>query len=137
VTQLSDFVARYTYYQHLISRQDKPMDKVSAIHEASEAFVNYDTPMHRMVQYTDDMGITAFTKYFLRIQRVLQKLAKDHPARVLGTVLLGNFLDLGPIVLEGSAVFKFGNNPIQSGPFMLVGALDELATVQASMALIK
>lgn len=137
VTQLSDFVARYTYYQHLISRQDKPMDKISAIHEASEAFVNYDTPMHRMVQYTDDMGITLFTKYFLRIQRVLLKLAKDHPARVLGTVLLSNFMDLGPIVLEGSVVFKFGDNPIQSGPLTLLNVLDELATVSAGAALIK
>jgi len=137
MTQLSDFVARYTLYHHLTARADQPLDKASAIHEASEAFVNYDIPMHRAVQYTDDMGITFFTKYFLRIQRVLLKLGKDHPARVLGTLALGQFLDLGPTVLEGSAVYKIGNNPLHMGPLELGGALDELATIQAGMALIK
>ena len=137
ITQLSDFVARYTLYQHLINKAKDPLSKTEAIHEASDAFVNYDIPMHRGLQFSDDMGITPFTKYFLRIQRVLLKLTRENPARVFTTLMLNNFLDLGPIVLDSSFVHHIGNNPIHSGAFGLPGALDELATVNAGMALVK
>lgn len=136
-TQLSDFVARYTLYQHLISREKNPMSKEAALFEASETFVNYDLPMHRALQYTDDMGLTPFMKYFLNIQRVLQKTVRDNPARVLGMAALGNVMDLGPIVLSSAAVTRIGNNPIQGGAFKFFGTVDDLATINASMALIK
>jgi hypothetical protein len=137
ITQLSDFVARYTLYQHLLNRSNEPLSKADAVQEASDAFVNYDIPMHRGMQYTDDMGITMFTKYFLRIQRVLLKLARENPARVLGTLALNSYMDLGSIVLDSSAVSKIGNNPLNMGAFVYPGALDELATVKAAMALVK
>ena len=136
-TQLSDFLARYTLYQHLISREKNPLSKEAALHEASETFVNYDLPMHRALQYTDDMGLTLFMKYFLNIQRVIQKTARENPARVLGMVALGNVMDLGPIVLSSAAVARIGNNPIQGGAFKFFGTVDDLATINASMALIK
>lgn len=137
ITQLSDFVARYTLYQHLTTRKIDPLSKADAVQEASEAFVNYDIPMHRGLQYTDDMGVTMFTKYFLRIQRVLLKLARDNPARVFLTILLNNYLELGPIVLDSSAVAKIGNNPLHLGALQFPGALDELGTVSAGLALVK
>lgn len=137
ITQLSDFVARYTLYQHVTNRKDSPLSKEDAIHEASETFINYDTPMHPSMQYLDDMGITMFTKYFLRIQRVLLKLSKENPARVLMGVALDNLLDLGPIVLEGSFMTKIGNNPLGPGALNYPYMLDELATVSTGMALVK
>ena len=136
-TQLSDFVARYTLYQHLISREQNPMSKEAALFEASESFVNYDLPMHRALQYTDDMGLTPFLKYFLNIQRVIQKTVRDNPARVLAMAALGNVMDLGPIVLSSAAVTRIGNNPIESGAFKIFGTVDDLATINASMSLIK
>lgn len=137
ITQMSDFVARYALYQHLTTKAKNPLSKADAIQKASDYFVNYDIPMHRALQYTDDMGITAFTKYFLRIQKPLLDLAKENPARVLGTVLLGNFMSLGPIVLDSSFIHHLGNNPIRSGPFDYLGSLKELATVKSAMVLIK
>ena len=136
-TQLSDFVARYTLYQHLISREQNPMSKEAALFEASESFVNYDLPMHRALQYTDDMGLTPFLKYFLNIQRVIQKTVRDNPARVLAMAALGNVMDLGPIVLSSAAVTRIGNNPLESGAFKIFGTVDDLATINASMSLIK
>lgn len=135
-TQLSDFVARYTLYQHLTTKQD-PLSKQAAIDEASDAFVNYDIPMPRSMQYMDDMGLIMFTKYFLRIQRVLMKMGKDHPGKVLGMLALDNYLNLGPIVLDGAAVGHIGNNPFTMGPLQYLGSLDELATVSAAMAVVK
>lgn len=137
ITQLSDFVARYTLYQHLTTRSNNPLSQADAIQEASDAFVNYDIPMHRGIQFTDDMGFTPFTKYFLRIQRVLLKLARENPARVLMALGLNSYMDLGPIVLDSSITQRLGNNPLRSGAFQFPGALDELATVNAAMALIK
>ena len=136
-TQLSDFVARYALYQHLITRTENPLSHEDAIQEASDAFVNYDVPMHRTLQYTDDMGFTPFSKYFLRIQRVLMQTLRENPARVLGMVALGQLHDLGPIVLDSSWIHHFGNNPFRSGALQGFGVIDELPAVAASMALIK
>lgn len=136
-TQLSDFVARYTLYQHLISREKNPMSKEAALFEASESFVNYDLPMPKTLQYMDDMGIMPFMKYFLNIQRVIQKTAKENPVRVLSAIALGNVMDLGPIVLSSAAITRIGNNPVDAGAIKFFGSLDDLATTNAAISLIK
>ena len=136
-TQLSDFVARYTLYQYQTTRKKEPLSKQAAIFEASEAFINYDMPMQRNLQYLDDMGLTPFMKYFLNIQRVLAKTMRENPGRVLSMIAMGQFLDLGPIVLESSMVTRVGNNPMQWGALKLPGSLDDLATVDAAMTLLK
>ena len=137
LTQLSDFVARYTLYQHLTTRKINPMSPEAAIEEASESFINYDIPMARALQYTDDMGITMFTKYFLRIQRVLARRFKEAPGRVMTTLLLHNYLDVLPGVMDSSALAHAGNNPLNTGAVQIFTSLDELATVKAGMSLFK
>lgn len=131
ITQLSDFAGRYTLYKHLTTRTKNRLSKEDAILQASEAFINYDTPMHRGMQYMDDMGFFMFTKYFLRIQRVLLKLSRENPARVLGLALLDSYMNLGPIVTDSHFIAHFGNNPLESGALKYPGALPELATVKA------
>ena len=134
MTKLSDFMARYTMYQHLISKKD-PLSKSEATQKVSEAFINYDIALHRSIQYTDDMGITMFTKYFIGIQKVLMDTVRENPARVLTGVLLSKFLGLGPTVLDGSMWNHIGNNPLRAGPFELIDALSELPMVNAPLAL--
>jgi hypothetical protein len=137
MTQLSDFMARYTQYQYLVSREDNRLSKEDALQQASDDFVNYDIPMHRTMQYLDDMGIFMFTKYFLRIQKVIARLVRDRPGRVLGAIALGQFMNLGPIVLDGSWVSKAGNNPFGVGALGYPGSIDEIATISAAGALVK
>lgn len=137
ITQLSDFVARYTLYQHNINKKVDPMSKEDAMQESSEAFVNYDIPMPKGFQFMDDMGFMMFTKYFFSIQRQLLKLANDNPARVLMTVALGNFMDLGPTVLEGSFLTRLDNNPLGWGALALPGNVDEGLIINSAMSLIK
>lgn len=134
MTKLSDFMARYTMYQHLITK-DNPLIKTEATQKVSEAFINYDIALHRSIQYTDDMGITMFTKYFIGIQKVLMDTVRENPARVLTGVLLSKFLGLGPTVLDGSMWHHIGNNPFRSGPFELFNAIGELPMVNAPLAL--
>jgi hypothetical protein len=73
----------------------------------------------------------------LRIQCVVWKLTRENPARVFTTLLLNNYLNLGPIVLDSSFIHHLGNNPLHSGAFQLPGTLDELATVNAAMTVFK
>lgn len=136
-TQLSDFVARYTLYEHLISRKNDPLTPQQAVQRASDSFVNYDIPMHPILQYSDDMGLTYFTKYFLRIQKELLRVMKENPARMAMVAALGNVVDLGPTVLDSHWINHIGNNPLDQGAFKYVTSLDDLATVSTAAALIK
>lgn len=137
ITQLSDFVARYTLYKHLTERQDNPLSKEDAVQQASEDFINYDIPMHPMLQYVDDMGIIPFMKYFLRIQKPLARIMKEHPGRVIAMLMAGNLVDIGETVLDSSILHKIGNNPIQGGALRYPGTLDELLTISGTLAVIK
>jgi hypothetical protein len=136
VTQLSDFVARYTLYQHLVSKKN-PLSSADAIQEASDSFVNYDIPMHQTVQYLDDMGIMMFTKYFLRIQRVLLKLAREHPTRVIGMMLLDDYFNIAPLVTESSVLNHLFNNPFQAGALNYPAVIDETLLLNAGLSLLK
>jgi hypothetical protein len=133
-TQYSDFVARYALYDHLVNVEGKTHEQ--AVRKSLEAFIHYDVPMQRDLQYLDDMGFTPFVKYFYRIQRVLMDAFKERPARVLGMVLLNRFVDLGPIVLDSSMISHLFNNPFRSGAFRIFDAAEEAATIQAGMALL-
>jgi hypothetical protein len=135
--QLSDFVARYTLYQHLTERNINPLSDAEAIQEASDAFVNYDIPMHKSLQWSDDMGFTMFTKYFLRMQRVLLKTARDNPLRVLMLVAMKNYFHALPVVTDSSFLHHLGNNPLRGGAFEAFKVWDELPLVSMAMQLVK
>lgn len=137
LTQLSDFVARYALYQHLTTRTDNPISEKVAIQEASDAFINYDVPMQRDIQYLDDMGILPFTKYFLRIQRVIRGRFRHAPGKVALMLLAQGYMDWLPSPLDSSIFFKIGNNPMNWGALQFPGVLDELATYKAATSLFK
>lgn len=136
-TQMSDFVARYTLYNYLTTREKDPMSHKDAVIRAMDSFVNYDIPMHPLMQWSDDNGLTYFTKYFLRIQREIMRLAVENPVRVLGTVAAGQYVDLGETLLQSHWLPHLGNNPFRWGALEYPGSLDDLATVSGAMALLK
>jgi hypothetical protein len=137
LVQLSDFVARYALYQHLVNRKENPIAHKFAIQEVSDAFINYDVPMNRHLQYMDDMGLMMFNKYFLRIQRVIRGRFKHAPGKVLMLLLAQGYFDHFPTALDSSILFKFGNNPLSLGALQFPGSLDELMTAKAAMSLFK
>lgn len=132
-TQVSDFVARYTLYQHLTTRKKNPMDRESAIQLASDAFVNYDIPSHRTVQYLNDMGAVWFTKYYLRIQKVIASLYRDQPGRALAILALGEYFDTVPLLTDSQFIHRL-NNPFSIGALKFPSTLDDLATVKLGMS---
>lgn len=136
-TQYSDFVARYAMYKHLTERAKVKMSKADAIHEASEAFVMYDVPLPKTIQYLDEMNVLPFIKYSLSIQRVLAKMFKDKPLAALNMVLMADVLGNLPVPTDSAYINRFGSNPLAAGAFALPGAAVEAASVQAAVSLVK
>jgi len=135
-TQYSDFVARYTLYQHLISDRKAPKSKQEALKRISDSFVNYDVPSHRHMQYLNDMGLLMFTKYYLRIQKVIMQMFREHPARAIMMVTLDSYLSGMQTIVDSSMWGRLGN-PLEWGALQYPGTLDELATIKGMMTLIK
>lgn len=131
-TQLSDFVARYTLYQHMTQRKVDPMDSKAALQLVSDAFINYDIPSHRVLQYANDMGFVYFTKYYLRIQKTIMHLYRDKPGRALMLAVTSGYLDGVPTLMDSQAINRLGN-PFSTGALKYVTSLDEMATVTALM----
>ena len=134
-TQYSDFVARYALYEHLTNTEGKSHEE--AIKKSLAAFVHYDVPMQRNLQYLDDMGFTPFMKYFYRIQRVLLDAMKERPARVLSMVLMNRIVDLGPIVLDSALISHVGNMPLRGGATQIFDVPEKLLTINSMAALVK
>jgi hypothetical protein len=129
-TQLSDLVARYALYEHATTRRKDPLSKADALRLAEDSFVNYDLPSHRTLQYLNDMGIVMFTKYYLRIQKVIMRLVKDRPARGLIMVALEHYMSGLQSVMDSSWTQKIGNNPLQDGALGYLGSLKELPAIK-------
>lgn len=128
-TQISDFLARFVLYEHLTTKRD-PMTHEEAVQRVSDAFINYDVPTHRKLQYANDSGLVMFTKYYLRIQKMLVRIYREHPGRVLAMIAAEKFLiGAQPTVLDSSMMNRLGN-PINLGALDYPGSLDSLATVR-------
>lgn len=126
-TQISDFLARYTLYQHDISKKN-PLSHDEAVQRASESFINYDVPTHRKIQYANDSGLIMFSKYYVRIQKILARIYKDSPGRVLALIAAEHMLGDQPTVLDSSFTSHFGN-PFNAGALNYIGSLDSVTTV--------
>lgn len=131
-TQVSDFLARYTLYQHTLEQQKNPMTKDQAIQLVSDAFVNYDVPSHRNVQYANDMGLVYFSKYYLRIQKVIGLLYRQNPGRAMMLLTAGHFLDFIPMLQHSAFIHRIGN-PFSTGAFEAVSSLNDMMSVKALM----
>jgi len=103
MTAYSDFVARYAQYTLGIEKEkqiyqtvnDRPMTAnqeaqlaADMIIRVRDAYVNYSKPDSKILQYMNDMGLVAFSKYAIRIQLGIQDLIKGKPLR-FGLAILG------------------------------------------------
>jgi hypothetical protein len=125
-TQISDFLARYTLYQ---VKTEGGMSKLDAIQLASDAFINYDVPTHRMVQYANDSGLVMFTKYYMRIQKMIIRIYRDSPGRAMALLAAEAMIGAQPTVLDSSMITRWGN-PLNLGALDYPGSLSALTTVR-------
>lgn len=126
VTQMSDFVARFVLHQHNLKNG---MNQQDSIKDIVDTFINYDAPTHRWLQYGNDIGAILFTKYFVRVQKILYKLVTEKTANVLALIgfqqMFGDITDvMDSNVITGSVLDKFNTDPIE-----VLSGSQELATI--------
>ena len=92
MAQLSDFGARYALYKH---QTKKGVSTTDAIGNAMSTFIDYDLPSGIGMQYANDMGLVLFSKYLVRVQKVIFETFKENPAKVLAIVALQNYFNFG------------------------------------------
>ena len=127
-TQVSDFAARYTQYKYYTERGKNPLSKEEAMKRIVANFVNYDVPTGKGLQYLNDMGLVMFSKYYIRIQRPIIRLAQENPLRML-TLLLGQGLFDFAAPTDSSLLSNGLHSRLQN-PFSVVsGSFDEIATI--------
>lgn len=87
-TQLGDFSSRYAALKY----RTEANGEVTAndIDDVVDAFVNYDLPANKYLQYLGDVGQLWFFKYFFRIQNVIIRNTIRNPRRVFELVALTN-----------------------------------------------
>ena len=129
-TKMSDFVARYTLYMQVTTRARKPMSHEDAIEYVGDMFVNYDVPTGREVQYLNDMGLLFFTKYYLRIQRMLLSLMRDQPVRTLALAMLNNAMPGLPTILDSEITSRLDGVPFNAGALEIFNMGDEFLTTR-------
>lgn len=88
-TQQSDFVFKYAIHQQ---EMRKGKTNKEAIARAREVYINYDIPTNRFLQFINDTGLWMFTKFALRIQRVILRLMKEKPLRLATEALVSEQL---------------------------------------------
>ena len=111
-TQQSDFVFKYALYKQELR---KGKSRQQAMDAAREVFIDYDIPTNRAIQFMNDIGLWMFTKFALRIQRVLMRYAREKPGKlavehIISTELLGN---PSLISLNLANYFMGGSNPFR------------------------
>ena len=107
--QFSDFAAKYALYKHLTEHARDRLSHTEALQRASDAFVNYDIPATATRQYLDDMGITMFTKYRIRIQRAMFYLMDKRPASVMAHMAITGQFTAAPDAMEPLFARNLGN----------------------------
>jgi len=116
-TQYSDFIARFALHKH--NTEVKGMTKKESIQDVVDAFINYDVPTSKELQYLNDMGFFMFSKFLFRIQKVILQNFTENPARVLSLLLMqgafGGITDiLDDNLITGSITGRMG---FFKGPF--------------------
>ena len=124
-TQVSDFVGRFVLHQHNINKLGMKED--ASVDNIVETFINYDLPTHRSIQYLNDMGFLMFTKFFIRVQKVILRQLTTRTANVMSLLLMQWALDL-PIadIFDSSVV---GDDSIENKWNNPIGVVDTLLGV--------
>lgn len=123
-TQFSDLSAKYTLAKYL---HENGTDKDKAIYEAQLSFINYDIPTNQFLDYMNRMGLMMFTKFFLRFQRTMVKLAYNAPVSSLMGHYAVEYMG-GQGVYDPFWLNRLGN-PLESSVFNLPNAMGEVVSV--------
>jgi hypothetical protein len=105
----SDFVGRYVLHKHTIAEnnklpKDKQLSKSDIMTFIAEAFIQYDLPDPKSLDFANSIGLFMFTKYFVGIQKVIRKQVKDRSLSS-ALALTANYALLDLSVIQDSSMF--------------------------------
>lgn len=98
ITQYGDFLSRYSLHHASMEkakRQFKEKNSRNAsvnetnamrarsIHNVRDAFINYNINDTKNIKWLNDMGFIMFTKFWMRIQKVVKKAFEGHPTQAM------------------------------------------------------
>jgi hypothetical protein len=158
--KMTDFVGRYILYQYYMSEiEAKPELKAAIIgkletelghvpnsaeiddqaHKESvarvmEEFINFDLPTHKTIEYMNSIGLVWFSKYTIRVQKMIAYSIMDKPFDAAAAYLLSLTSGMDNILNSTIGVTKdmfsvFGN-PIS----VFTGSIDEIFPISSFMA---
>ena len=103
---------------------EKKVEPNKAIKTVLETFVYYDVPTSKELQYLNDIGLAMFTKYAVRIQKVIYRMLRDNPDAVIGLYvmeqLVGNIIE----PTDSWSLLPGMNNPFGSLDVMTLPGLN-------------
>ncbi|ARM71100.1 hypothetical protein pVco7_gp111 [Vibrio phage pVco-7] len=126
--QFSDFGARYVLYKKKLA---EGMEPDVAAGYVMDIFIDYDLPTHKGVQYLNDLGLLMFSKYLIRVQRIIAKTFAENPARATIIMLLQNFFGDIPDIMDSTMIVETNPltriaNPVES----FLGAAPDIVTMK-------
>jgi hypothetical protein len=77
--------------RHMNKSEVTAMEKVTT-KKVLDAFINYSNPDSKLLQYMNDMGLVMFTKFALRMQKVLKEGVRDKPLNFLLVMFAQDFV---------------------------------------------
>jgi hypothetical protein len=110
---MSDFAARYALFKY---NSEKGMKFEEAFNESMESFITYELPTNVHIQWMNDVGLAMFTKFYIRIQKVIFRRYRDNPLNMIGfhgiEWLTGNNIsDITDVVLSPQNTLNRFYNP--------------------------
>ncbi len=115
LVQFGDFTARYALYLH---NKENGMSDLDNINDIMETYVDYDYATHPFLSFLNRLNIMMFTKYIIRIQKILVKTAIDRPLSILamsmGQAGLGDVEDPYDTILTLQNSLNRMTNPIDA-----------------------
>ena len=129
LTVMSDFTSRYVLNEHLKNRVNNKMSDEDRIRRVRDAFVDYDVPTSKGMQYLNDMGLVWFSKYYMRSQHVILQMVRENPLRALQIWAIADWMYSLPDILDSTWVSKDLGNLVGKGAFEILDAPRELYTV--------
>ncbi len=131
--KMTDFTARYVLYTEYTDQalKDKAMSHVDAMRSVSNEFINFSLPTHRMLQYGNDIGAIWFSKYQLRILRIMADSLKAKPFEVMSTFVLSSILGASNIFYSIPGVTKGAFQGFGTAAGVMEGSVPNISTISS------
>ena len=124
--QYSDLVSRYALHKH---NKANGMSQRDSLRDISETFINYDLLTHPILQYMNDHNLLLFTKYKLRVLKVIANTILAKPERLIGFLGLEAIFGDIPNIMQASMITP--ENPIslagELNPYPLISTVGSVS----------